>query len=490
MAEHESPLHHEPIASAPQKSALLIVFLVVFIDLFGFGIVLPLLPRYGRDFMPGGEGNRWTGAVLGLLMASFSAMQFIFAPIWGRLSDRVGRRPILLLGLVSSVVFYTLFGIASTLGSEGWREIGIVLLFVSRIGAGIAGATISTAQAVIADSTTPQNRARGMALIGAAFGIGFCFGPLLGFAVLLIPDFPAGPGYLAAALSAIAGVIGFFKLPETLKPGVSHGRRKWFDRHGLQLALQVPGVGVSIVIFFLSTCAFANFEPTLALLTKVRAIGLSDKSNFLIFAYVGLVLALVQGILYRRLALRVSELTFIMTGTLLMALGLAGLGGVAWLASQFAPKFGEDLATIGAMLSGTPHMGIAGAPWAGLSLAAPQTSVLLIVLLMLILIVAITGFAFVVPSVQALISRLSDPTKQGEILGINQSANALARILGPFFGVVLFYSTADHTMPYVFGTLLLTVVLLLTNRLRHNPDLQQRLQAEKVHDAPGTAPAH
>ena len=167
-----------------QRSALLVVFLVVVIDLLGFGLVMPLLPLYGKRFIPGGEDSPLTGPILGALMASFSAMQFVFAPIWGRVSDRVGRRPILLIGLFSSVVFYSLFGIASHLGGDESRSLALVLLFVSRIGAGIAGATLGTAQAAIADSTSKEGRAHGMALIGAAFGIGFTFGPLMGFAAL------------------------------------------------------------------------------------------------------------------------------------------------------------------------------------------------------------------------------------------------------------------------------------------------------------------
>ncbi|MFM7161569.1 MAG: MFS transporter, partial [Planctomycetaceae bacterium] len=159
------------------KAPLLIIFLTVFIDLLGFGIVLPLLPRYAKSFSA-------TGLQLGLLMASFSIMQFLFAPIWGRISDRVGRRPILILGLAGSVLFYTLFGYCTSLGPQG-RLLGLGILpwlFLCRIGAGIAGATIPTAQAYIADVTGPEQRARGMALIGAAFGIGFTFGPLLGAA--------------------------------------------------------------------------------------------------------------------------------------------------------------------------------------------------------------------------------------------------------------------------------------------------------------------
>src|SRR5262249_47946506 len=147
-----------------RRSTLFIVFLVVFIDLLGFGIVLPLLPLYAVEFLkplfPGDEKRALRGMILGLLMSSFSAMQFVFAPMWGRVSDRVGRRPILLLGLCGSVVFYTLFGVASEIGGAGRLMTGLILLFVARLGAGIAGATISTAQAVIADVTTLEGRSR------------------------------------------------------------------------------------------------------------------------------------------------------------------------------------------------------------------------------------------------------------------------------------------------------------------------------------------
>src|SRR5262249_44213581 len=148
-----------------------------------------------------------------------------------------------------------LFGVAAMLGRhEGEQVVGLVLLFVARLGAGAAGATIGTAQAVIADSTAPERRSRGMALIGAAFGIGFTFGPLLGFGSLfLAPSFAGGPGMLAAALSLIALFLGVFILPETLKPGSEPRGRAWFDWRGLRKALGTPTVGMLICIFFLST---------------------------------------------------------------------------------------------------------------------------------------------------------------------------------------------------------------------------------------------
>ncbi|OAI39719.1 hypothetical protein AYO40_05540 [Planctomycetaceae bacterium SCGC AG-212-D15] len=429
----------EPAAPPPEeaanRSALFIVFLVVVIDLLGFAIVLPILPRYGKLFMPGGEANPWTEAVLGMIMASYSAMQFVFMPIWGRLSDRVGRRPILLMGLASSVIFYVLFGVASDMGNQETASAegavgALILILVARLGAGIAGATIGTAQAAIADSTSQQGRARGMALIGAAFGIGFFLGPILGAGARLIFEHSLGaPGYLAAGLSAIALILGLRYLPETRREGSPQGRRHWLNLEGWRLALDTPAVPGLILVFFLSTFAFGNFEATMSVLTQVPGLALQDAANFLIFSYIGFVLALAQGVLYRRLAKRVPELTFMFSGCILMMLGLAGIGAIAYLASQ-----------------------------------AETRQPALVVALLTILVVAITGFAFMVPSVQALVSRLSDPARQGEILGINQSMNAIARILGPAIGLPLF-RPGHHVLPYIFGTLLLAISLMLTWRL-------------------------
>jgi len=412
--------------------ALLIVFLVIFIDLLGFGIVLPLLPRIAKGYVPGGPDSQWTGVIIGLLMASFSAMQFIFAPIYGRISDRVGRRPILLLGLAGSVVFYALFAYACHLGSAGEQQLALILLFVSRIGAGMAGATIGTAQAAIADSTTPERRSRGMALIGAAFGIGFTFGPLLGAGILLLTnDNDSSPGYLAAALSGLAFLLACFILPETLHPGSEARHRKWLDMDGLRIVLRTPTVGLLILMFFLSTFAFAMFEPTLALLLDTPALGLNKRNSFYVFTYVGLVLTVAQGFLYRRLASRLKEITFIWSGAVLMVLGLGGMALIARLADQ------------------------------------PATDNTLFTSLFAALAVAVTGFAFVTPSVQALISRRSDPTRQGEILGVNQSANALARILGPAVGTPLFtWQATEHLGPYAAGAAMLLVVFCLAFTIR------------------------
>ncbi|GIW78822.1 MAG: tetracycline resistance MFS efflux pump [Gemmatales bacterium] len=432
---------------ADRRNALVIVFLVVFIDLLGFGIVLPLLPLYTTDLlvplMPSESMRPWRGVVLGLLMASFSFMQFLCSPIWGRLSDRVGRRPVLLIGLTASVSFYALFGIASEIGAQGHHALALALLFVSRLGAGIAGATISTAQAVIADSTPPENRAHGMALIGAAFGIGFTFGPLLGFASLFVPRAGA-PGFAAATFSLVALILALRLLPETLRTQGSAARKRWLDWQNLLVTLKTPSVGLLVMIFFLATWSFGSLESTLALVNKVilnpdadlhveltkEAARSTERYNFLIFAYVGMVLMLIQGFVYRRFVRRLGEIRFLRAGIVLLWLGFTSAVSVLLV-----------------------RQSLADSGWLIPSALAAMT-------------VAVVGFAFITPSVHALISNRSDPARQGEVLGVNQSAAALARILGPMCGPALFFVGNSHIWPFVFGALMITVVFFLALRVQ------------------------
>ncbi|MFO0807128.1 MAG: MFS transporter [Gemmataceae bacterium] len=418
----------ESTAAAP-RSALLVVFLVVVIDLLGFAIVLPLLPRIADQYLQG-QPKIVVGSTIGFLFSCFSLMQFFFAPLWGRLSDRIGRRPVLLVGLAGSVVFYTLFGYAATIPTEQ-ATLALALMFAARIGAGIAGATISTAAAVIADCTPSHDRKRGMALIGAAFGIGFTFGPLLAYAA--IKEFPnqghGAVGYVAAALSAVALGLGIALLTETRVPGRPSERRGWLNWSSTLDVLRTPTLGLLVLTYFLATFGFANFESTLSLLTKA-AFSFTDDENFLVFAYVGFVLALVQGGIYRPLAKRFGEVTFIRMGVALMLLGLAGLGVLVATAGEGG--HGDRGSFVGFLIA---------------------------------LAVAVTGFAFLNPSVSSLVSRRADADRQGEVLGVNQSANALARILGPTVGLALF-PFASHVLPYAVASGLLLVVLAMTPRLQ------------------------
>jgi MFS family permease len=342
--------------------------------------------------------------------------------------------------LAGSVVFYALFGVASEMDAAHavWA---VALLFVARLGAGVAGATISTAQAVIADSTPPDKRKHGMAMIGAAFGIGFTFGPLIGFAALeFFPSHIGSLGFVASGLSLIAFTLGLRLLPETRRPGGPGARRQWFSWEGMRTTLRSPTVGLLVFIFFLATFGFGQFEATLALLNQDN-LQLSQRNNFLIFAYVGLVLMLIQGFVYRRLARSLHEETFMAMGILLMGLGVAGLGGATWLADQHT-DFGNVLA-----------------------------------MTLVSLAVAVTGFAFLTPSVQALISRRSDPAKQGEVLGVNQSASAMARILGPFVGLTLYKLEPSHLLPYATGACLILLMLPLLPAIRRGRELSEQVGA-------------
>ena len=393
-----------------KKGSLLVIFLTVFVDLLGFGMVIPLLPIYGDQFTLDDSG--WQ---LGLLMASFSVMQFLCAPFWGRLSDRIGRRPVLMVGLFGSVLFYTLFGVATVMRS-------LPLLFVSRIGAGIAGATIPTAQAYIADSTTLENRPRGMALIGMAFGLGFTFGPLLGF--LAVPDRDAAPGpwpgYAAAILSAVALILAVFLLPESKSADSESAAHKIIDWSGFRAALATPSVGLVLLAIFVCVFSFANFETTLSLLIKGNA---DEQSVFrfswaqvcLTYAYIGFTLALVQGGVVRRLAGRVSEGKLAASGALMEVLGF-GL----------------------------------------VALAAVTGSAML---LLSALAVVVAGFSFMQPNLNSLLSRRSDPRRQGMILGVGQSVNALARILGSALGIPLL--RLHMSAPYLVAVALMGIGLAM-----------------------------
>ncbi len=399
---------------------LLMIFLVVFIDLLGFGIVLPLLPRYGEHFNAAG----WQ---LGLLMSSFSAMQFLFAPVWGRLSDHFGRRPILLIGLFGSTLAYAAFGIITQLGNQG-LILGLTpltWLFISRIGAGIAGATISTAQAYIADVTDTKSRGKGMALIGAAFGVGFTFGPILGANFVRATESGApspAPGYVAAVLSALALLAAMFLLPESLKPGSDAARhRHWFNRAAFTKAIGQPYIGWLLVTIFLSTFAFAQFESTLSILTQ--RLGLDDAHNFYVFAYIGFILTIAQGFLVRRLLPKLGEFRMAFAGVVLMAVGLLLIG-----------------------------------------ISSNQNS---LTLLYCVLPIAVIGFSAATPSLSAMLSLNTAEDEQGGVLGVGQSISSLARIFGPYVGLSLMdIKDASLALPYWVAAGTMAVCLLFVSGLR------------------------
>ena len=415
----------------PRKGSLFVIFLTVFIDLLGFGLVLPLLPVYAEYYLA--ESSN-AGVQLGLLMASFSAMQFIFAPFWGKLSDKHGRRPIIMIRLAGSTVFYTLFGLATTIANDAATT--MLLLYVSRIGAGIFGATISTAQAYIADTTTPEKRAKGMALIGMAFGAGFTFGPLLGMvAVAGDGEAPnAWPGYIAAILSFSALLLASKKLPESLTESSETAGHKVFDLNGLKQALSIPSIGLILVSIFVCIFSFANFETTLSLLIKGSSKHL-EQSPFKFsyseicgtFAFIGVTLSLVQGGIVRRMAGKRSDASLALTGATFEIIGFAIM-----------------IMAIQQESSG---------------------------LLYLALGIVVTGFSFMQPSLNAMLSRRSDPTRQGTIMGVGQSVSSLARIIGSGIGIPLL--TIQLNMPYYVATgLMILGVFLIALTSKRGKDFE------------------
>jgi MFS transporter, DHA1 family, tetracycline resistance protein len=354
-----------------KRSPLAVIFVTVFIDLVGFGIVIPLLPFYASRY----------GAspfAIGLLFASYSLMQLVFSPVLGRLSDRHGRRPVLLVSLLGTALGFFILGLADTL----------VLLFVGRVIDGVSGANISTAQAYVADVTTPENRAKGMGLVGAAFGLGFIFGPAIGGTLSLWGK--SVPFFFAGGLALANAVLLYFALPETVTPGHPARAPRAGGLGAMLAGLRRPVFGPVLSIYFLFVVAFSIMTTTFALYT-MRRFGYEEHHNGYLFAFIGVIAVVVQGGLIGRLVRRYGELPFVIGGAALFVAGLAAL----------------------------PFVG----PAAG-GLAA-----LLGVLAMLA-----NGNAMATPSLQALASKAAGGGEQGLALGLTQSAASLARVVGPLIG--------------------------------------------------------
>lgn len=353
------------------RSPLGIVFVTVFLDLVGFGIVIPLLPLYAQRYGAGPVAVAW-------LLAVYSLMQFLFAPAWGRLSDRVGRRPVLLVGLFGSAATYLAFGLAGS----------FPLLFLARALNGAAGANIGVAQACIADVTRPDERAKGMGMIGAAFGLGFIVGPAVG-GVLSRWGFQA-PFLFAAAVTLVNAVAAVFRLPETLPPERRTGRPRaptLTDRARALFGRDTPGrLRALYLTGFLFILAVAAFEGTFSLWADARW-HMSRHDVAFFFVYLGAVVAVAQGGVVGPLVRRLGE-----RRTALLGLAGVAAGGVLAAGARSWPVL---FAALGVLALG---QGLAS------------------------------------PSVSSLISRQGGPAEQGRVLGIFQSLSALGRAAGPVAG--------------------------------------------------------
>jgi DHA1 family tetracycline resistance protein-like MFS transporter len=393
--------------------ALLPVLLTVFLDLVGFGIVIPLLPFYAEEYGA-------TAAQVTWLMAVYSLAQFLFAPVWGAASDRFGRRPVLLFSVLMTAVGLAGFAAAETLAG----------LFTFRVLHGAMTANISTAQAAVADVTPPDKRAMGMGLIGAAFGVGFTVGPWLGgelthsgIAVTLSEAASsllggaievnryAVPIWLAASLSLLNFVLALVLFPETRKTDSTTRPRPLNPAAFLRVARH-PVVGLCVVLTFVLTIAFAMMESTFTLFAE-HARGLDAPQVGRMFGVAGIVMILVQGGLIRPLVKRFGEGPLVPAGVGILAVGLALL--------PFAPPVG------------------------------PMVAVFVVIAI---------GNGISSPSLQALISKGTSEDEQGFVLGTNQSMSALARAIGPTIGGALYAGVAPQA-PFLAASAVLGLAVFL-----------------------------
>lgn len=383
---------------------LIIIFITVFIDLVGFGIVIPALPYYVESDL-----FKATPFEIGILFASYSLMQFIFSPILGSLSDRYGRRPILFFSIIGSAIGYLFIGFAFAL----W------MVFAGRIIAGITGGNISTAQAYIADATSKENRAKGMGLFGAMFGLGFVFGPAIGG--ILSRYGMSVPFLFAAVLSAVNAILVYLILPETVNTANYNPNRARKNR----FAEIFESLGdsqfktLNAVYFFLVT-SFSIMTYAFVLYT-IERFGYTAEENGYIFAFIGILAVIFQGFLFNKLVKTFGENPLMIVGCLMMAISLFAIPFIG-------PAFG----------------GLAG--------------IIFTVTFLTI------GNSMASPAITSLASKISDDQAQGKSLGVLQSFASLARAIGPAVGGVLlnnaFNKVDDFTVQRTFWTA--SAIMILT----------------------------
>lgn len=390
-----------------RKASLFVLFLTVFIDLIGFGMVIPFLSYYAREY---GASGTMVGGVVGI----YSIMQFFFAPVWGRLSDRVGRRPVLLISLTASFTGYLLFAFTRSL----------TVLFASRVIAGIGGANIGTAQAYIADSTTPENRAKGMGLIGAAFGLGFILGPPMSGILSAIGTrhgLPGNliPGLVAAGLSFTAFLIALSVLAESKPPGLAprSGLPPQFDPRLWREMVSNRLLASLLAGLFLTLLAVAGMEISVTLHGRER-FNFRQLDMAYMFLFIGVIVASIQGGLLGRVVKRVGEKGVIVLGAASFTLGFLLVPSIDRVPLLYVAGF---------------FIGV--------------------------------GQGLCYPALISLVSRVAPEAERGSMLGLATSVGSLARFFGPLLAGFL-YDFAQAAGAFYGGALLMIGALLIAIRMR------------------------
>ncbi len=385
-------------------SPLIPIFLIVFIGLVGFGIIIPILPLYAESF-------KASPATVGMLLASYSLMQMLATPYLGALSDKYGRRPVLLLSQAGTILSFILLGLAGSLRT----------LFAARILDGISGGNVSTAQAYISDVTEERNRAKAFGLIGAAFGIGFIAGPAIGGFLARNGNY-AAPAFAAAGISLVALILTFVMVPESLPPERRTEVRapRVVDIAGFREAIRTGQLGLLLAIFFVFNFAQASFQSMFALFARAR-LGFGARETGYVLAYIGLLGALLQGGAIGPVVKRFGERRLVQAG---QAIAAAGLVASALVSS-----------------------------WLLLLLAVAPLAI---------------GLSLATPTLNSLLTRESPTEEYGRVLGLSQSVAALARVLGPLAAGFAF-DYIGVPAPFLLAAALLLASSVAALSLRQRP---------------------
>jgi DHA1 family tetracycline resistance protein-like MFS transporter len=412
------------------------LFVIVLVDLLGLTIIIPLLPLYAASF--GADP-----VTIGLLGSTYPFMQLLAAPILGSLSDRFGRKPVLVLSQIGTFIGFIVLGFATALP----------ILFLSRIIDGISGGNIVTAQAAMTDSTTERNRTQGLGLIGAAFGLGFTLGPAIaGISLALSGNDYRVPAFLAAGFSLLSILLTIFWFKETL-PAENRGQQRKARKGGyfgnIARALANPAVSILLVVMFLQQLVFHGYENLFALFSLSR-LGLNAAGNALVFVFVGIILVIVQGKYIGPLSRKYGERKLIFAGLLLLSVGLVMTAltpavTVPWFSpAELTAELSNSTSTVQVPLpSATNASGWIGLIWI-LAASAP----------------AAIGAALLSPSINSLITKRVPSTEIGVSLGASSSLVSLANTVTPLIGGVLF-QVLGTTAPFLIGGLMMFGVLAL-----------------------------
>ena len=401
-----------------RSQSLFTVFLVIFVDLIGFGIILPILPFFAKNYNA-------SPLHIGLLYSIYSLCQLIFSPIWGALSDRVGRRPIMMLSTLGSSISYLMFAFSESF----WA------IFVSRMFAGIMGGNIATAQAYVTDITSEKDRAKGMGMIGAAFGLGFSLGPAL--TVLLIHPkvlecFSLGnfqryciPGFFASALSFLSFILVFLKLPETVNFRMTDQHQTQKKRSVFSKAFWLPFftdqniyLRLLLIGIFLTSFGQANLYSSFPLFCQDE-LSLSAENVGMEYLWMGIISIVIQGMMIHRLTRKFGEAALFLTGSILMTLGM--------MLIPFS----------GSAFSLTLYLGVLS-----------------------------VGGSLMLPTLTSLISKQARPQRAGEMMGTSQGLSSLGRVLGPSWGGLLF--SLGHTVPFISTGIVLSTSIIIGYTLQNH----------------------